>query len=357
MAIYQLAQDSMVELESTAFAAQGIKERQDLQRLLRHNIQAVAPGAYVLAEEYGEWEDSRRRIDLLCIDKNANLVVVEIKRTEDGGHMDLQAIRYAAMVSKMTFSEAEQAHAAYLQQTGSADDARSAILHFLDWDEVREGEFAKEVRIVLVSAEFSKEITTAVMWLSEYDVDIRCVRLRPYSLNGNILVDIQQVLPLPEATAYQVQIKKKAAEERQAKESGADWTHYDLHIGQQVIPNLGKRHLFLHVFKVLAAQGVTPQQIMQNFPDRKLLAVEGEVGAEEFRKRAAALRTSTGNPVDLHRYFIEDGALIAVGGRTYAVSKMWSKDWLPTLDALLASHQKSGIWYERSTDDRGELNQ
>ena len=35
--------------------------------------------------------------NLLCIDREANLVVVELKRTEDGGHMDLQAIRYAAM--------------------------------------------------------------------------------------------------------------------------------------------------------------------------------------------------------------------------------------------------------------------
>jgi len=57
----------------------------------------------VVSEEFGDWEDSRRRIDLLGIDKAANLVVIELKRTEDGGHMELQAIRYAAMVSKMTF--------------------------------------------------------------------------------------------------------------------------------------------------------------------------------------------------------------------------------------------------------------
>jgi hypothetical protein len=57
----------------------------------------------VISEEFGNWTDSRRRIDLLGIDKEANLVVIEIKRTEDGGHLELQAIRYAAMVSAMTF--------------------------------------------------------------------------------------------------------------------------------------------------------------------------------------------------------------------------------------------------------------
>ena len=32
--------------------------------------------------------------------------MIELKRTDDGGHMDLQAIRYAAMVSSMTFAQA-----------------------------------------------------------------------------------------------------------------------------------------------------------------------------------------------------------------------------------------------------------
>ena len=46
----------------------------------------IAPETLVISEEFGEWEDSRRRIDLLGLDKDARLVVIELKRTEDGGH-------------------------------------------------------------------------------------------------------------------------------------------------------------------------------------------------------------------------------------------------------------------------------
>ncbi len=350
MAIFHLTEDSIVALKTTTFAAQGIKERQDLQRILRQHIQSVAPDTYVLAEEYGEWEDAKRRIDLLCIDRKANLVVVELKRTEDGGHMELQAIRYAAMVSKMTFPQAEEAHAAYLRQIGSTEDARSAILRFLDWEEVRENDFAQEVRILLVSGEFSKEITTSVMWLNEYDLDVRCVRLRPYTLDGHTLVDIQQVLPLQEASEYQVRFKKKAAEERQARESGSDWSRYDLHVGEQVFPGLLKRHLFFRVIQALIKKGITPEEMMKHFPERTFLTVSGECKAEDFRQRAATLKGSTGAPVDLQRFFVDDDSIFALSGKTYAVTKMWGISLMPALDALLEEHSKSGVWYEKTSE-------
>ena len=38
----------------------------------------------------------RRRIDLLGNDRDTNLVIIELKRNDDSGHMELQAIRYAA---------------------------------------------------------------------------------------------------------------------------------------------------------------------------------------------------------------------------------------------------------------------
>ena len=94
MPIYEIETESLKRLKETSFGAAGFGERSDLQRLLREQINVVAPDVLVIAEEFVEWTESRRRVDLLGIDKDANLVVMELKRTEDGGHMELQAVRY-----------------------------------------------------------------------------------------------------------------------------------------------------------------------------------------------------------------------------------------------------------------------
>ncbi|MBV8799326.1 MAG: hypothetical protein JO208_05915, partial [Alphaproteobacteria bacterium] len=118
MPIFEFARSGISQLEKTTFSTAGMRERQDIQRLLLKHIEVIAPDTFVISDEFGEWKESRHRIDILAIDKSANLVVIELKRTEDGGYMELQAIRYAAMVSSMTFEKAVEVHQKYLQKSG-----------------------------------------------------------------------------------------------------------------------------------------------------------------------------------------------------------------------------------------------
>lgn len=217
MSIYHVNQRELKAVAETTFGAEGIMERKDLQRMLRGQISVLDERLMVIAEEFGDWVDSARRIDLLCLDADANLVVVELKRTEDGGHMELQALRYAAMVSAMTFDQLVDTHARYRNKASpDTDAAKASIMEFLGWDEVYEDQFAQDTRIILAAADFSKELTTAVMWLINRGIDIRCVRMKPYRMpDGTVLLDVQQIIPLPEATAFQTQIGVKKQAERQ----------------------------------------------------------------------------------------------------------------------------------------------
>lgn len=143
MAIYELTTGGIRDVEHVTFADARLRERQDLQRQIRERIDVVVPDVKVIAEEYGDWVESRRRIDLLGLDTQGNLVVIELKRTEDGGHMELQALRYAAMVAPMTFEQLVQAHQTDLNRRAVAADARTELQAFLSED--RWGDVEREV--------------------------------------------------------------------------------------------------------------------------------------------------------------------------------------------------------------------
>lgn len=222
MAIYELSSERIDLLQETTFQESGVRERDDLQRLLRQQIEVISPNTLVIDEEFKEW-DSNRRMDLLGVDRSGNLVVIELKRTGDGGHMELQAIRYAAMVSTLTFNEAVEIYQRYLDSNDEDGDARDKLLTFLRWGEPNDDEFAQQVQIVLVSADFSKEVTNAVLWLNENSLNIRCVRIKPYTDGSRLFVDVQQLIPLPEAADYQVARNKKA--QKQRADASRTWSY------------------------------------------------------------------------------------------------------------------------------------
>lgn len=350
MPIYEFAQSGISRVEETTFSLVGLHERRDLQRLLREHIEVIAPETLVISEEFGDWEDCQRRIDLLGIDKTANLVVIELKRTEDGGHMELQSIRYAAMVSTMTFDQAVDAYGRHLSQTGKGDqDPRAAILDFLEWDEPDDDQFAQDVRIVLASAEFSKELTSSVLWLIDRQINICCIRLKPYSLDGRLLVDVQQIIPLPEATEYQVQVREKARKEREARTSGADFTRFDIEVGGERHLSQWKRNAIFVISKHLCESGIDPGEIATLFDwrsNRVWYSVDGAVGASEFEGLAHENAASGGPNFDPRRWHCGDGELVQVNGKTYAFSKQWGgENWHKAMNLLKEAYPQFQIQF------------
>lgn len=153
MALYSIAGDQLKPVQTTTFAQEAILERKHLQAMLRQDTSPLGEDLLVLCEEFGNWQDSNRRIDLLCLDKTGGLVVVEIKRTEDGGHMELQAkllesdllMQQAMNNSKEQFSnspdlaselmnaiiDAFEAHGTMSKQALDSEKVRQGLKHIL----------------------------------------------------------------------------------------------------------------------------------------------------------------------------------------------------------------------------------
>lgn len=353
MPIYEIKENTLQPLSTTTFEAQGIKERSDLQRLLRGNIEVIAPDSMVIAEEFGWWDDSKRRIDLLCVDRDGNLVVVELKRTEDGGHMELQALRYAAMISTMKFEQAVAAHAKFMEANNIPGDPCQRLLDFMELESPPA--YFDDVRIVMASAEFSKEITTAVLWLNNHDLDICCVRLKPYLLDGRVLLDAEQVIPLPEAADFQVQVREKQ-QEAAARESTRDRTKFDVIVGETVFPKLNKRKAVYRLVRALCDKGISPDRITKAINEKYVWLFRsrpGKLTAAEMLEQVATDFQAQGKQFDSSRYFVADEELLFAEEKTWILWNNWGIDTEETLQKLVDAFPDTGIKFRRAEEAAG----
>ncbi|MFC5480463.1 hypothetical protein [Massilia suwonensis] len=343
MPLYELSSNSIAEIPSVTYASLGLREREDVQRILRDHVDVISPNTLILAEEFGEWTDSRRRIDLLGLDRDGCLVVIELKRSEDGGHMELQALRYAAMVSTLKFEQAVDVYQKFRASRGQLPDSAETIIR--DFLDIADGPvaFSNKVRIVLASAEFSKEITSTVLWLNAQGLDVTCVKMRPHSFQGRVLLDVEQVVPLPEAAAFQVAIREKSVAQQAVAANGRDFTRYRLKTFQgEIFSNLPKRRFIYKIVCEAIKLGVKPAEILKVLPwcqSNMFISAPGKLTGGELMSTV-----SDRSPM---RYFCEDNEVFYIDGHTYSMSNQWGtrteEAVKKILEILPANH---GILYE-----------
>jgi hypothetical protein len=201
------------------------------------------------------------------------------------------------------------------------DEARAELLDWLDEVEDDEPVLSREVGIILASANFSQEITTTVLWLNEFhNTDIRCVRLSPYRHDGRLLLDVQQVIPLPEAKELMVRLRRREIQAKAAKtESGADWTPYIVEYPGGHSEPLRKRRAILAMVHALAKAGVEAHLISEAVPHDKFRSVPGTLEGEQLAATFAVQHQRT--PENLRRWFLEEP--VHQGGETWVLSKQW----------------------------------
>ncbi|WP_287966419.1 hypothetical protein [Diaphorobacter sp.] len=206
-------------LVARTFENEQVLEAQ-LRNLLEFHLPRLLPQRrlMVLAAEYTNWSNASRFIDLLALDAEGQLVVVEIKRTGDGGHAELQALRYAAMLSTHTIEnviDARHRHLLKTDATSDRDDVESEILEFLGKGDTDEVTLGTTPQVILIARDFSPEITTTAMWLNER-MDgflMHCFTVQLYPLpSGQYALHFDLLLPLPQQEDYLVKVRDKNAE-------------------------------------------------------------------------------------------------------------------------------------------------
>jgi hypothetical protein len=160
---------SLSKLATPSFADSSITERYDLQEFIKNSpdefFREIGEELFLIGTEITPSKNVADRIDLLAVDKNGQVVVVELKRGSNKLQM-LQVISYAGMISHWTAEDVQ----GLLNQ-----EQQDELSDFIDCD----SDLINDTqRVILIAEGYDYALLAGAQWLSEnYGVDIICCRV------------------------------------------------------------------------------------------------------------------------------------------------------------------------------------
>ncbi|MFF4531386.1 DNA-binding protein [Streptomyces sp. NPDC001407] len=206
--LFAVAGQLATPISPTGLATEGLLERQHLQEWVIDNPHVLGESVLVITAEFDRWADTegvpaRDRLDVLGLDATGRLVVVELKRGTADRDVHLQSITYAALVSRFDLDTLAQAHRDFLAGRGQAVElemCRQRLLDHVDGD--WSPELLQRPRQVIIAADFPKQVTHTVVWLSEMNLDIDLVQVGLWKVEGHLVVGFTKIYPTPEVEEF-----------------------------------------------------------------------------------------------------------------------------------------------------------
>ena len=134
-----------------------------------------------------------------------------------------QALKYASYCANLKKQQVVQIFQRYLNQKAQNEgtepaDAENILLEFLQADDLQSVQLntLKSQRLILVAAHYRKEVTNTILWLSQFGVNCQCFKVTPYQAGAELFLNVEQIIPTPEASDFMIGMMAKEAEEKSA---------------------------------------------------------------------------------------------------------------------------------------------
>jgi hypothetical protein len=236
-------QKSLAPIAAITFGSEGFSERADLQEWLVANPAALGEPLLIIQKEFDGFDGTAERLDLLALDKEFNLVVIENKLDDSGRNVTWQALKYASYCASLSTQDIIRLFQSYLDRYQPGEKAEEKLIEFYEGAsyEGQLNQAANGIRILLVAAHFRKEVTSTVLWLLNYNVRLQCHQVTLYKLGEQLLLQVEQIIPLPETQDYTIRMAAKAQEEAQTKVAEQSRHELRRRFWQQLLPLINQK--------------------------------------------------------------------------------------------------------------------
>jgi hypothetical protein len=174
----------------------------------------------ILGRQLREFEEDVDRLDVLALDEDGEIVLLELKVTDDFRVTDLQALAYAAAYANQDNEHFARALQKWLVRCGDATaslgTAKQLICDFLGVQTFDAWEPSQHVRIKLIAPGFPKRVLSTVKWLGDlYGMRIEAIQVRLFETSAeSYQLAFDRLLPIPQAEEFDLTVRQREERRR-----------------------------------------------------------------------------------------------------------------------------------------------
>ncbi|HAN10622.1 MAG TPA: hypothetical protein DCP90_08445 [Clostridiales bacterium] len=243
-------ENTISKVQERTFTQLGFKERKHLQEWIEKNPECLEKDLLIIQKEFNGFNDTNERLDLLALDKDGNLVIIENKLDDSGRDTVWQSLKYSSYCSTLKKDQIKDIYQEYLSKNNKDENAEEKLVEFfdnIDYKEIILNQ-GQSQRIILVAREFRKEVTSTALWLMNYKLKIKCVKVTPYQLDEQLFLDIEQIIPVKESEDYIISMLDKESENSESQEQLKDRHKIRIEFWKEILKRLNeKTQLFQNI--------------------------------------------------------------------------------------------------------------
>ncbi len=226
-------------LTKKTFTELGFRERQHLQEWIANKPEALGEELLIIQKEFDGFNDTNERLDLLALDQDGNVVVIENKLDDTGRDVTWQVLKYASYCSTLSKEQIKNIYQSYLDKSGLGEVATEKLSTFYnqEYDEIAINK-GNTQRMILVAANFRKEVTSTVLWLMNYKLRIQCFKATPFGLEEQLFLTLEQIIPTKDTEDFIISMAGKTQDEITTQENLKSRHHIRFDFWTRLLPKL-----------------------------------------------------------------------------------------------------------------------
>ena len=182
MEVYRIDADDLFQLRE-----QELDSEQSLENYLIRSDGAEIGGVEVLYIDQQGSPGEGGVFDLVGLDRQGNIVIIELKRGRSPRDIVAQALEYAASIRHESYDQLEARYQEFTDLNEASLQTKHAAFFEREGDPLSKREYNTDQRLLLVGGDFSDLSLDMSDFMREHGVDVICVTYNSFTAQGEQL--------------------------------------------------------------------------------------------------------------------------------------------------------------------------